>query len=88
MNEIYCAPNKLYEYSGYKVPMIGNDIPGLRYTIGYNAMGVIVDKFEPTYIKTAIKTIEMNYREFSQNCGEFYNMTDMDSIVMKEILDM
>lgn len=88
LNEIYCAPNKLYEYSGYKVPMIGNDIPGLRYTIGYNAMGVIVDKFEPTYIKTAIKTIEMNYREFSQNCGEFYNMTDMDSIVMKEILDM
>ncbi len=88
LNEIYCAPNKLYEYSGYKIPMIGNDIPGLRYTIEHNNMGVVIKVFDSAHIKNAINIINKNYDEFSQNCEKFYNMVDMDKIVTKEILDM
>lgn len=30
LNSIYCAPNKLYEFSHFGIPMIGNNIPGLN----------------------------------------------------------
>ena len=30
LNAVYCAPNKIYEYAMFGIPMIGNDVPGLK----------------------------------------------------------
>ena len=32
LNPLYCAPNKIFEYSKYGIPMISNDVPALRYS--------------------------------------------------------
>ena len=81
INALYCAPNKIYEYSAYGIPMIGTDVPGLHgpfseYKIGYTCQPYTSEK-----IIENINVIAENYKQISDNCKNFYNSTDMDSIV-------
>lgn len=86
LNSIYCAPNKLYEYSEFGLPMIGNDIPGLTYTIEQYNMGVCVDETDTDSIKQGIITIEKNYNLMKENSKKFYNDVDIKMIIQNEIL--
>ena len=43
LNAVYCAPNKLYEYAMYGIPMIGNNVPGLKSSICDNTIGKIFE---------------------------------------------
>ena len=84
LNNVYCAPNKIYEYSGFGIPMIGNSIPGLNNTIGVNGAG-ICEKLNKEKIKDAINEIEKNYKTYSENATRFFekcdNITTMKSFM-------
>lgn len=80
LNSIYCAPNKLFEYAQFGIPMIGNDIPGLHYTIDYNNMGTCVESLAKEEIVEAIQVIDANYEIMSQNSREFYKEDGNDTI--------
>lgn len=86
LNPIYCAPNKIFEYSRFGIPMIGNDIPGLRYTISYNKMGECIEDFNKDLIKEAIQKIENDYASYSKSAIEFYKNVDNEKII-KGIID-
>jgi len=86
LNSIYCAPNKLYEYSEFGLPMLGNDIPGLYYTIEEYNMGICVDETDSNSIKRGILTIENNYDLMKNNSLKFYNDVDIKTIIQSEIL--
>lgn len=85
LNSIYCAPNKIFEYSKFGLPMIGNDIPGLRETISYNQFGVCVEHMEVKDITKAILQVEENYKDYSYNSTKYYNSVNIPEIV-KEII--
>lgn len=86
LNTLYCAPNKIWEYAGFGIPMIGNDLPGLQDTIGkYNA-GICIDTDDEDSIAKAIKEIDINYSEFSRNAKAFYESFNHEHIV-KQILE-
>ena len=36
LNALYCAPNKIFEYSGFGIPMLSNDCPSLGPVFNYN----------------------------------------------------
>lgn len=81
INALYCAPNKLFEYAAYGIPMIGTDMPGLiipfyRYGIGYVCCPYTVSK-----IIENIALITDNYTEMSSCCIQYYNSFNMDQIV-------
>lgn len=76
LNCAYCAPNKIYEYSKYSLPMLGNDIPGLKYTMELNKFGEIVDDKSIESIKDGILKIEANYDLYSNNSNRFFMDTD------------
>lgn len=81
LNALYCAPNKIYEYSAFGKPMIGTDVLGLvepfeKYNIGYP-----LKSLDDQSILNAIKDIEENYSSMSQNAQKFFNDTDLDKIV-------
>lgn len=40
LNALHCAPNKLFEYSVWGLPMIGNNIPRLAYPFEKYNIGV------------------------------------------------
>ncbi len=77
LNGIFCAPNKIWEYSGYGVPMICNDIPGLLYTVGQSNSGICLDTEDEVAIFDAINTIDSNYSIFSNASKEFYENHDI-----------
>lgn len=85
LNNIFCAPNKIYEYTGFGIPVLCNDVPGLHYTIGKTLAGKCVDFNSVSKIEQGIKEIEDNYMEFSKNATTFYESTD-NIKTYKEIL--
>ena len=84
LNKAFCAPNKIFEYSCFGLPIIGNDIPGLKNTIG-NAGAGICTEFSYERIKEALETIVKNYDEFSANSLRFYSSVD-NTVTMKKIV--
>jgi len=75
LNKAFCAPNKIYEYSGFGVPALANKIPGLTNTLQKSGAGKCVD-FVSDQIIRAIKEIENEYEIYSRSAIEFYNNTD------------
>ena len=89
LNHAYCAPNKTWEYAGFGIPMIGNDLPGLQYSIGNKKAAVLGDMDNEEEIKRAIEEIDNNYDFYCQNAKSFYESFNLDlkltEIVRKEI---
>jgi len=78
LNNIFCAPNKLWEFSNFKLPMLGNKIPGLYNTIELNKMGKCADFNDRESINSALSDILENYDTFAENALEYYNSYDYD----------
>lgn len=86
LNALFCAPNKTYEYAKFGIPMIGNDVPGLKEIFESTNCGVCIREFNEDTICQAIKYIESNYEKMSKGAIEYYENTDLMCEV-KTILD-
>lgn len=87
LNTMYCAPNKIWEYSGFAVPMIANDIPGLKYTVGAYKAGLCIDTNDSKAIQDAINLIDSNYQNFSNNAKSLYDSVDISVMVLNILTD-
>ena len=84
LNKAFCAPNKIYEYSGFGIPIIANNIPGLKNTIGkFNSAECI--QLNKNNIVCAINKIENNYSVYSKNAKTFFESTN-NMETMKNLL--
>lgn len=86
LNQAFCAPNKIYEYSGFGIPMLANKIPGLENTVGKFNAGKCVD-FECEQLMNAIKEIDDNYEQYSANALAFYNAADNEKKIRQLIYE-
>lgn len=86
LNSIYCAPNKIYEFSQFGIPMIGNNIPGLKYTIDFNNMGVCIDAIDTENIKRALENIASNYDKYATNAKAFYESDNKEEVIKKALI--
>lgn len=84
-NALYCAPNKIYEYAWCGVPMIGPDIPGLRYPFEEYNIGRVYKESSQLSVQRAIEEVMERKEEMAANCLKFYEATDLDNI-LDEIL--
>lgn len=82
LNVLYCAPNKLYEYSRYSKPMIANENPALKYTFSEFKSGKSIDTMDTANIIEALAEIEKNYELYSKESKRLY-----DSVNLKGIID-
>lgn len=84
LNKAFCAPNKIFEYSYFGLPILGNSIPGLRNTIGSAKAGECVD-FTPDNVSWALHRMIDNYDKYSRHSKDFYdsvnNLKTMRGIV-------
>lgn len=85
LNVLYCAPNKIFEYAGFGVPMIGTNVLGLKEPFEKYNVGICCSDFNVDQITDAIETIESSYDVMSHNCKMFFESIDIDKIV-NEIL--
>ena len=76
LNNLFCAPNKIYEYAEYGIPSLCIDLPGLVETVGISGAGVCVDIHDVECIAKAIEEIDQNYNEYSERARKFYDSED------------
>lgn len=76
LNALYCAPNKTFEYAMFGIPMLGNDVPGLKYTFSMARCGECADILSIENIIAAIKSIEADYESMSNSSIKYYNSVD------------
>ena len=84
LNRAFCAPNKIYEYSGLRIPAIGNEVPGLVNTIGAAKAGICVPMKKDALMR-ALRDIEEHYDLYAKNAYDFYQGTDNEAL-MKRII--
>ncbi len=86
INNMFCAPNKIFEYSKYGIPMIASDMPGLQLTVEKYGAGICVDMSDSNKIAWAIDEISQNYNKYQQGSRELYTSVD-NTLVMKQLLN-
>ena len=86
LNPLYCAPNKIWEYAGFGVPMVGSDVLGLKLPFEQWNIGRCCDLNDEDSIIKAIEEVDKNHDEMSKNCYKFYDSVDLEKIV-SEILE-
>lgn len=88
MNNEFCAPNKIWEYSGFGLPMIGNDVFGLKNTIGRYEAGVLLnfDRLSEDEIIAELKKLQAREEEYSRNATRFFESWSNEDVV-RQILD-
>lgn len=82
INAVFCAPNKVYEFAGFGVPMLCNDNPGLKFTVEYYGMGVCVTALTVDSIKTALSKIDTNNATMSEAANRYYDMEAVEQAVI------
>ena len=83
LNTLYCAPNKIWEYAQFGVPMIGNDLPALKSMFDEHKNGICVQNIRKNDILEAIRTIDCRYEEYSHNATDFFHSINMKEVVTK-----
>lgn len=87
LNPLYCAPNKIFEYSKFGIPMLSNDLPGLRSMyLEYGCGEIVQYPITPNSIVNALLRIFNNYENYSKGAHHFYSSVDFKGIV-SEILN-
>ncbi len=81
INAVFCAPNKVYEFAGFGIPMLSNDIPGLRYLVEYNKMGVCVPQMETHAFLSALQRLEAEHDAMSAAAQRYYDSEDLPQMV-------
>lgn len=85
LNEAFCAPNKIYEYSSFGLPMLANDIPGLENTVGTAGCAECVP-LRKGEIVHAVERIEAGYDGYVDAAKRFFDATD-NTVEMRRLLD-
>jgi glycosyltransferase involved in cell wall biosynthesis len=76
LNSAYCAPNKIYEYAAFSLPMLGNDIPGLKHIFEQHKIGVLVNENDENSIINGISEISNHLEKYKEQARKFYDTVD------------
>lgn len=80
LNAVYCAPNKIYEYAGFAIPTLGNNLPGLKYTVETAGAGICCET-DPDSILAAADKLVSNIDDYRKNATKFFDGTDLNAQV-------
>lgn len=89
INPLYCAPNKIFEYGMYGVPMIGNDIPGLKYVFSeFNCGETLKYPITPQKIVDCIVKIENRYKVYSDGALNLNDSVNIEKNISDIVQDL
>ena len=85
LNNEFCAPNKIYEYSGFGIPILANDVYGLVNTIEkYHAGELLnIDCFTLEDFKNALQKIQKDEVYYQENATRMFDAVNLHDIFVK-----
>ena len=72
LNAIFCAPNKVWEYNAYGVPIIAKSNPVLYNIVDRYKNGAIFNTNDSKDVSAAIDRIMADYPQCRQNSIDYY----------------
>lgn len=81
LNNVFCAPNKIYEYAKFGKPMLASKNIGLTETVGAYGAANCVDFTNIDDLAEAIMNIVNNYETYSAAAVDFYNGVDYRHLI-------
>ncbi|WP_180174348.1 hypothetical protein [Acinetobacter sp. YH01022] len=78
LNNLYCAPNKVWEYIGFGIPFLSNDCLSLRE---FDSFSLICD-FEKNNIVNFIKKFLVKMDILSSHCNSYYDDLNIKNIIL------
>lgn len=85
LNNIFCAPNKTFEYAGFGIPILCSDVPGLVHTVGESGAGICVDFGDHKALCDAIRSIDLSYDSYAEGAERLFcgvdNLQTMKSVL-------
>lgn len=85
LNVLYCAPNKVFEYSQFGIPMLSNTLPALDCIYNEYKCGLSVQPFDPKKLAQAIIDIDKNYDFYSRNSKNFFESVKVADIIRNKV---
>ena len=85
INAVFCAPNKVYEFAGFGIPMLCNDNPGLKYTVEHGGFGICVPELTTPNIAAALKQIDANAEAMGQAANRYYEAESVEQAVVRTL---
>lgn len=76
LNNVFCAPNKVWEYAGFGIPCLGHDLPGLNLTFAQTRMGECADLDCVASVRAGLEHIQSRYGTYSRNATAAFEAAD------------
>jgi len=80
LNNVFCAPNKIWEYAGFGLPMLGNDVPGLRVLEEHQA-GLCADFQSPAAVQGALQDLARDHEQLGKASMALYDRFELGDLV-------
>jgi hypothetical protein len=80
LNNVFCAPNKVWEYAGFGLPMLGNDVPGLALLEAHRA-GLCADFQNVPAVQRAIQQLAVERERFAAGSTALYDRFEWTDLV-------
>ncbi len=81
LNHLFCAPNKVWEYAGFGIPLLCESLPALQTLVEAKGAGVCVDLSRPHCVADALTRLESDYEEYSRRATSLFESVDRAAIV-------
>lgn len=81
LNLLYCAPNKIFEYAKFGIPMLSNDLPALNSIFSKFNAGVCDSICTPLSLSECIINIDNNYELYSQGAHLLYDSVNIEALL-------
>ncbi len=85
LNNMFCAPNKIYEYAKFGIPMLTSQNVGLVETAGEYKAAECVDFSSVEDVANGLRKILNNKNEYIGNAKKFYNDVDNKTLINKMV---
>jgi hypothetical protein len=81
LNNLFCAPNKIWEYTAYGLPVISNFLPGINnFITSTNSGEIIHDLTNHIEIEEKIKSLYINYNDYEKGAKVLYKSIDLKKL--------
>jgi glycosyltransferase involved in cell wall biosynthesis len=88
LNNVYCAPNKIFEYARAGIPMILPEYPGLTATNREFGLGYTCDPLDPASIRSAMEQLLENRARWSrERASRFLDSVPSLDAIYRELRD-
>lgn len=85
LNNVFCAPNKTWEYSAFGIPMIANNLPMLTQQLECFNAGKSYESGDKNTIKEAIRAITSDYGSYCVGSTKLFESVCVEKCI-SEIL--